>query len=125
MLDLAKRMLHWILDTLRPQIRAGICVVGLEPSCVSVFRDESRNLLPDDVDGQRLSQQTYLLSEFLAEKAPDFAVPTLQAKAIVHGHCHQKAVLKFADEETLLEKLGLDYTILDSWLLRDGGRIWV
>ena len=114
MLDLAKRMLHQILDTLRPQIRAGICVVGLEPSCVSVFRDELRNLLPDDADGQRLSRQTYLLSEFLAEKAPNFVVPTLQARAIVHGHCHQKAVLKFADEETLLKKLGLDYTILDS-----------
>ena len=114
MLDLAKRMLHQILDALRPQIRAGVCVVGLEPSCVSVFRDELANLLHDDGDARLLSQQTYLLSEFLVKKAPQFVVPTLHAKALVHGHCHQKAVLDFGDEEQLLKKLGLDYTILDS-----------
>lgn len=114
MLDLAKRMLHRTLEALRPQIRAAICVVGLEPSCVSVFRDELVNLLPDDEDARRLSRQTYLLSEFLVQKAPGFAVPALHAKALIHGHCHQKAVLKFADEEALLKKLGLDYTILDS-----------
>ena len=114
MLDLAKRMLQRILEALGPQIRAGICVVGLEPSCVSVFRDELVNLLHDDDEARRLSRQTYLLSEFLAERAPSFTVPMLQAKALVHGHCHQKAVLKFGDEEELLKKLGLDYTILDS-----------
>jgi FAD/FMN-containing dehydrogenase/Fe-S oxidoreductase len=114
MLDLAKRMLHQILDALRAQIRAGVCVVGLEPSCVSVFRDELVNLLPNDGDARLLSQQTYLLSEFLVKKAPKFVVPTLHAKALVHGHCHQKAVLDFGDEEQLLKQLGLDYTILDS-----------
>jgi Fe-S oxidoreductase len=114
MLHLAKRQLRQILDALGPQIRAGMCVVGLEPSCVSVFRDELVNMLPGDADARRLSQQTYLLSEFLAQKAPNFEIPPLRAKAVVHGHCHQKAVLKFGDEETLLKKLGLDYTVLDS-----------
>ncbi|HEX5180185.1 MAG TPA: hypothetical protein VFW04_12705, partial [Gemmatimonadaceae bacterium] len=114
MLDLAKRMLHRILDTLRAEIRAGVCVVGLEPSCVSVFRDEMGNLLPDDDDARRLSKQTLLLSEFLASKAPAFAIPALHAKALVHGHCHQKAVLDFDSETTLLTKVGLDYTVLDS-----------
>jgi Fe-S oxidoreductase len=79
-----------------------------------VFRDELVNMLPGDADARRLSQQTYLLSEFLAQKAPNFEIPPLRAKAVVHGHCHQKAVLKFGDEETLLKKLGLDYTVLDS-----------
>ena len=114
MLDLAKRMLHQILDALRAEIRAGVCVVGLEPSCVSVFRDEMVNLLPDDDDARRLSKQTFLLSEFLASKAPAFAIPALHAKALVHGHCHQKAVLDFDSETTLLTKVGLDYTVLDS-----------
>jgi len=114
MLDLAKRMLHRILDTLRAEIRAGVYVVGLEPSCVSVFRDEMGNLLPDDDDARRLSGQTYLLSEFLAAKAPAFAIPTLHATALVHGHCHQKAVLDFDSETKLLTKIGLDYTVLDS-----------
>ncbi len=114
MLGLAKRMLHRVLDGLAPQILSGVSVVGLEPSCVSVFRDELVNLLHDDENAQRLSKQTYLLSEFLAKQAPDFVVPPLHAKLLVHGHCHQKAVLGFSDEEALLKKLGADYTIVDS-----------
>jgi len=114
MLGLAEHLLRQILDTLRPQIQAGMCVVGLEPSCVSVFRDELVNLITDDEDAKRLHAQTYLLSEFLAAKAPDFAIPKLHRKVLVSGHCHQKAVLRFDDEITLLEKLGVDYTVLDS-----------
>ena len=52
--------------TLRREIEAGVPVVGLEPSCVAVFRDEMCNLLPQDQDARRLAQQTFLLSEFLA-----------------------------------------------------------
>jgi Fe-S oxidoreductase len=114
MLDLAKKLLLQILDALRDSIRAGTCVVGLEPSCVSVFRDELTNLVPNDPDAERLSRQTYLLSEFLTKKAPDFHVPPLRRKAVIHGHCHHKSVLGFHDEEKVLGKLGLDYTILDS-----------
>jgi FAD/FMN-containing dehydrogenase/Fe-S oxidoreductase len=113
MLDRATALLHQILDALRPEIEAGVPVVGLEPSCVSVFRDELVNLLPDDEDAQRLSRQTYLLSEFLEQKAPGFQPPRLARKALVHGHCHHKAVLKMDAEERLLAKLGLDYTLLD------------
>jgi Fe-S oxidoreductase len=114
MLDLAKRLLRQILDTLRPQIQAGIPVVVLEPSCASVFRDELTNLMPTDQDAQRLRQQTYLLSEFLAQKAPGYALPALPRKALVHGHCHHKAIMGMKDEETVLRRLGLDFEILDS-----------
>ena len=114
MLGLAERLLREILDTLRPQIQAGMCVVGLEPSCVSVFRDELTNLITDDEDAKRLSAQTYLLTEFLAAKAPDFVIPRLQRKVLVSGHCHQKAVLRFDDEVDLLKKLGVDYSVIDS-----------
>ena len=54
----------------RPACRSSV----LEPSCVAVFRDELANLLPDDEDAQRLARQTYMLSEFLQRKAPDFAL---------------------------------------------------
>ena len=46
MLDTAKRLLRQILDTSRPQIEPGIPIVGLEPSCVAVFRDELTKLFP-------------------------------------------------------------------------------
>jgi FAD/FMN-containing dehydrogenase/Fe-S oxidoreductase len=114
MLPTAKKLLLDILHALEPQIRAGIPLVGLEPSCVSVFRIEMLNLLHGNADAAALSKQTYLLTEFLAARAPDFEIPTLECKAVVHGHCHQKSVLRFGDEETVLKKLGLDYTVLDS-----------
>ena len=67
-----------------------------------------------DEDAARLRGRSYLLSEFLVAKAPNFAIPRLPRKAIVHGHCHQKAVLRIADEEQMLGKLGVDCTVLDS-----------
>ncbi|HEY5341125.1 MAG TPA: FAD-binding and (Fe-S)-binding domain-containing protein [Candidatus Aquilonibacter sp.] len=114
LLDLAKRMLREVLDALRPQIRAGVCVVGLEPSCVSVFRDEMVNLLGPDEDAQRLKAQTYLLAEFLAKKAPEYAPPPLHRKAIVQEHCHQKAILDTSGERKLFDAIGLRYEIPDS-----------
>jgi FAD/FMN-containing dehydrogenase/Fe-S oxidoreductase len=114
MLGLARKALTKILDELRPALRAGIPVVGLEPSCASVFRDELTNLLPDDEDAARLRDQTLLFSEFLAKRAPSFSIPKLAGQALVHGHCHQKSILDFDSERTLLDKLGLDYTIPDT-----------
>jgi len=114
MLDTAKRLLREILETLGPAIEVGIPVVGLEPSCVAVFRDELVNLFPRDERARRLAQQTYLLGDFLARKAPDFQPPRLPVRAVVHAHCHQRAVLGIATEETVLRALGLDYTLLDA-----------
>jgi len=117
-LDLAKKFLRNILATLHPQIEAGIPLVGLEPSCAAVFRDELKNLFPHDEDAKRLASQTFLLSEFLEKKATHYQLPKLQPelqrKAIVHGHCHHKAIMKMNDEQSVLEKLGLDFEMLDS-----------
>jgi FAD/FMN-containing dehydrogenase/Fe-S oxidoreductase len=114
MLHLAQRLLRQILLTLRPQIRAGIPVVGLEPSCVAVFRDELPNLFPHDQDARRLSRQAFLLSEFLIHKLESYQPPRLPRKAVVHGHCHHKAVMGMSDEEVALTRLGLDVTVLDA-----------
>jgi Fe-S oxidoreductase len=113
MLDHAKRQLEQILETLRPRIAAGIPVIGLEPSCVSVFRDEMTDLMGFNKDADRLKQQTFLLSEFLVKQA-DYRPPLLRRKALVHGHCHHKSVLKFDSEQELLKRLGLDFQVLDS-----------
>ena len=114
MLTLAKGLLRRVLDALGPQIRAGLPVVVLEPSCCSVFRDELANLFPHDEDAQRLKGQTFLLSEFLEQKSPDFAIPPLHRKAVVHGHCHHKAVLKMGAEQRLFTRMELDAQVLDS-----------
>jgi Fe-S oxidoreductase len=113
MLETAKRQLEQILEALRPQIAAGTPLIGLEPSCISVFRDEMTNLLPHNPDAEKLKRQTFLLSEFLVHKA-DYRPPRLARKALVHGHCHHKSVLKFDAEQEVLKRIGLDFQILDS-----------
>jgi FAD/FMN-containing dehydrogenase/Fe-S oxidoreductase len=114
MLKLARRQLEQIVDTLRSEIRAGVDVVGLEPSCVDVFRDELLNMLPHDEDAKRLSKQSFSFVEFLTERL-DWQPPTLEAQAVVHGHCHHRAAEKdMAHDRELLDRLGLDYEILDT-----------
>jgi FAD/FMN-containing dehydrogenase/Fe-S oxidoreductase len=111
MLTTAERLLQQILSALKPQIVAGMPLVGLEPSCVAVFRDELLNLFPNDENARRLSKQTFLLSEFLLKKAPHYQLPTLHRKAIVQGHCHHKAIAGMSTEVAILCKLGLDVEI--------------
>jgi Fe-S oxidoreductase len=106
--------LREILDTLKGPIEAGAPVVVLEPSCASVFRDELINLFPNDEDAKRLSGQTFLLGEFLQKKAPHFDPPRFMRKALAHGHCHHKSLMKMDDDEALFEKMGLDFEIPNS-----------
>jgi Fe-S oxidoreductase len=89
-------------------------MVILEPSCASVFRDELRNLFPDDARADRLRGQTFLLSEFLQQRVPDYQLPQLSQKVLLHGHCHHKAIMKMTDEETLLRKMGADLQSVDA-----------
>ncbi|HMC36967.1 MAG TPA: FAD-linked oxidase C-terminal domain-containing protein, partial [Actinomycetota bacterium] len=114
MLDLAEHLLRRILDTLRHLIQEGVPVIGLEPSCLAVFRDELPNLFPDDLDAKRLSGQAFLLSEFLINHADRWEAPTLHRTAIVHGHCHHKSVVGFDSDREVLSRLGLDFEVLDS-----------
>ena len=111
MLDRAESLLLEILDQLEPEIEAGIPVVGLEPSCVAVFRDELINLFPHDARARALSKQTFLLSEFLEQKlGANAALPQLTRKALLHGHCHHKSIMRMTAEESLLHRLGINFT---------------
>ena len=111
LLDEAQSLLREILSLLKEPIEQGVPVVVLEPSCATVFREELPNLLPNDEDGKRLREQTFLLSDFLEQKAPDFQPPKLHAKAFVHGHCHHKSIMKMDAEESVLKKLGVEYEL--------------
>jgi FAD/FMN-containing dehydrogenase/Fe-S oxidoreductase len=114
MLTLAKGLLTQALDALSDEIQAGIPMIGLEPSCLAVFRDEMVNLLPHDWNARRLHGQCFTISEFLEKKGKQYEVPHLNRKALVHGHCHHKAVMTMKAEERLYERLGLDFHVLDS-----------
>jgi hypothetical protein len=69
-------------------------------------------LLPDREDARRLASQTFLLSEFLT--AHHVPLPQLHRKAIVHGHCHHRSVMKLDAEQEALRSMGLDFDLLDS-----------
>jgi FAD/FMN-containing dehydrogenase/Fe-S oxidoreductase len=109
MLDRAKHLLVEILAALKTEIEQEVPIVVLEPSCATVFRDELLNLFPKDERARQLSRQTFLLSEFLEKKARHFPFPKLARKALVHGHCHHKSVMRMTDEEAVLRKMGIDF----------------
>src|SRR6185503_4073683 len=112
MLDEAKEKLQQILSSLGPSIEAGTPVVVLEPSCASVFRDELMSLFPTLEEAGRLRQQTFTLAEFLNRVR--YSPPNLRRKALLHGHCHQKALFGMKNEQQLFEKMGLEAELLDS-----------
>jgi FAD/FMN-containing dehydrogenase/Fe-S oxidoreductase len=112
MLGRAKRLLRAILAALEEPIAAGVPVVGLEPSCVAVFRDELVNLFPDDPAATQLSAQTFFLAEFLERGG--YEPPQLKRTAVLHGHCHQKALIRMTAAESVLAEAGLDVQSLDS-----------
>jgi Fe-S oxidoreductase len=87
-LNMARRRLEETVAALRPQIRAGVPMVGLEPSCIAVFRDELVAMLPGDADAKRLSEQTWTLSEFIGRYAAEAQLPLVGGVALVQGHCH-------------------------------------
>jgi FAD/FMN-containing dehydrogenase/Fe-S oxidoreductase len=113
MLGLARRLLRRTLVELRPWIRAGTPIIGVEPSCVAVFRDELRNLFPRDMDAKRLAEQTFVLSEFLGRFAKDWEPPHVGGEAIVQPHCHHHAVMGFDAERRLIERMGINAEFQD------------
>jgi FAD/FMN-containing dehydrogenase/Fe-S oxidoreductase len=112
-LDDAKQYLERIFSALAGEAAAGTPIVVLEPSCASVLRDEVHGLFPDRAEANHIRDNTFLLSEFLAKKA-QYTAPKLQMDAVVHGHCHHKAIMKLKDEEQLIERMGLNATVLPS-----------
>jgi Fe-S oxidoreductase len=114
LLDRAKNHLRSIMRELGDAIDAGVPVVVLEPSCASVFRDELRNLFPADARALRLRSQTFLLAELLASGRRPYQPPRLERRVLLHGHCHQKALMKMSDEEAVLRKAGITLDSLDS-----------
>ncbi|MDX1634260.1 MAG: FAD-binding and (Fe-S)-binding domain-containing protein [Marinobacter sp.] len=109
----ARKRLEHTLATLQPAMDEGLPVVGLEPSCLSVFRDELLNLLPDDDRARWLADNTWLLPDFLANQQ-GLALPRLEGEVLLHGHCHQAAGAGLDGSRELLEAMGLRVTTPDS-----------
>jgi FAD/FMN-containing dehydrogenase/Fe-S oxidoreductase len=104
MLDQAKHALEQVLEV----VQKDTPVVVLEPGCLSVFRDELRQLLP----GQAArSAQFVSLGEFLQQKR--FAVKT-KGRVLMHGHCHQKALWGTQADIAVLRNSGFETSTPDT-----------
>jgi FAD/FMN-containing dehydrogenase/Fe-S oxidoreductase len=106
MLTLARRYLGRTLATLREHVRAGDPVIGVEPSCLAVFRDELPKLMPHDEDARRLAGLSVHLPEFLEREG--VPLPRLERRAVVWGHCHHKATGGIEPEHALLRRMGVE-----------------
>jgi len=98
-IDEAKHEAERCVAALEPYIRRGVSIVGLEPSCILGFRDEIPVLLKNDL-AKRLAGLALNFEEFLAQEKKqnrlDLALAPIGKRALVHGHCHQKAFGVFA-----------------------------
>ncbi|MGP4042995.1 FAD-binding and (Fe-S)-binding domain-containing protein [Streptomyces sp. 2A115] len=113
-LGVARRVLRRTARVLSEDVRRGIPVVGLEPSCTAVFRSDAPELLPDDPDIARLHDRTHTLAELLTTRAPDWQPPALSAHAVVQRHCHQYAIMGFDPDRALMRRAGIDADVLDA-----------
>jgi FAD/FMN-containing dehydrogenase/Fe-S oxidoreductase len=108
MLDEAKAALEKILQALEP----GVPVVVLEPACLSVFRDELRQFFPEDARAQDLAARTQSLAAFLDRRG--YAPRRVLGRALLQGHCHQKALGGTAPDVKLLRAAGVEVEAPDS-----------
>jgi len=117
MADEARAEMQRSINVMRPVLEAGGAVVGLEPSCLLTFRDEAPRLIAgwDETLGERIM----LFEEYLAQALDDgtarLSLGPVAKKALVHGHCHQKALSAMAPVEALLGRIpGLEVGIIES-----------
>jgi len=111
-IDDAKALWRQTIAALRTDIEAGTPLVGLEPACVTAFRDELVDLFPDDPAARRLSEQALFLTEFLDRNSVE--LPRIGGSALVQLHCHHHAVIKPTSEKEILKRMGVDFEIMAS-----------
>jgi FAD/FMN-containing dehydrogenase/Fe-S oxidoreductase len=104
--DEARREMERTVAALAPYVSRGVPVIGLEPSCLLSFRDEMPALIKSDAAGA-LTGQALLLEEFLAREQKEgrlkLPLGPLPKKALLHGHCHQKAFDAMGAVESVLK----------------------
>ncbi|MEX0806039.1 MAG: FAD-linked oxidase C-terminal domain-containing protein [Candidatus Binatia bacterium] len=117
MLGEAKNNAAWNVDQLAPFAERGIPIVGLEPSCLLTLRDEYPDFLRTN-DAIKVAKNTFLLEEFLLRERDagklSLNAQTSGRKALLHGHCHQKALAGTAPTIAVLKAAGFDVSEVDS-----------
>jgi Fe-S oxidoreductase len=117
MLGEAKNNAAWNVDQLAGYAENGVPIVGLEPSCLLTLRDEYPEFLRTN-DAKRVSANSFLLEEFLQREmtAGRLSLPSSnnRRRALLHGHCHQKALVGTAPTISVLKLAGFEVSEVDS-----------
>ena len=104
--DEARREAERVIAAVGPYVARGVPVIGLEPSCILGFRDEIPAMLKTDGAAQ-LSMHALMFEEFLVREAAlgrlHLPLKPIGKRALLHGHCHQKAFGMFSAVERILK----------------------
>lgn len=107
----ARRKAAAMVDTLAPAAERGLPIVGVEPSCLLTLLDEYASLLPDDDRVGQVAEAARLVPEVLIEAIDDGSLPldpdsaVAGRRIVLHGHCHEKAIIGTAATRGLLERV--------------------
>ena len=106
----APRLSCWRSSTIScPKSKPASRSSSSNPVAPPSFATNSSISFPTTSAPAALSQQTFLLSEFLEKYAKNFQLPPIARKALIHGHCHHKAIMKMTAEEAVLTRMGIDF----------------
>ena len=117
MLKEAREHAAWNVERLSPYAAKGIPIVGLEPSCLLTLRDEYPDFLRSEA-AKLVANQSFLLEEFLLRERESsrlsFNFKENGRRALLHGHCHQKALVGTAPTVAMLRWAGFEVAEVDS-----------
>ncbi len=116
--DKAKPWVDHNVALLAPYAAQGIPIVGIEPSCILTLRDEYINLASDAKRAKLLGAHAFTLDEFVANATAEgrFAPPVSnhQRTALLHGHCHHKALVGNESSVAALKSMGYKVEVIPS-----------
>ena len=118
LIEEAKSEMRRVADAVRPFAERGVPIVGLEPSCLFTLIDELPSLLPEEagaIPAQAMLFESFLAREAQAGRLTALKLKPIAEKALIHGHCHQKAFAKMGDVTAALELIPkLDVSVIES-----------
>jgi len=115
----ARRLAEHNIKALLPWVERGVTIVGCEPSCLLTLADDYLDLVPGSATEQ-VAARAMLIDDFLAEGGNEVPLTETGTKrdeshVLLHGHCHQKALVGASGSLGLLEKLpGTNVKLVDS-----------
>ncbi len=119
LLSEAQRQVLDAVERLHPYVEQGWPIVGLEPSCILTFRDELLALLPGDPRARALARSVFTFEEYVARLADEGRLDGVRwtetpRRVLLHGHCHQKALVGTQAAARVLSLPGYTVEVLDT-----------